>query len=138
MHLSFWLFHYWCNLYLLSLIFSIVCSMKGSCIKKAKVDSTTKPNWLELPIGLTKNILQRLGTIDIVTSARNVCPLWRKICQDPLMWRTIHIASGFTIDCFAYMGKICRSAIDLSSSNLEDITISWFATDELLEYLAHR
>ncbi|KAJ1427621.1 F-box/LRR protein [Sesbania bispinosa] len=35
------------------------------------------PNWLELPRDVTANILQRLGVVEIVTSACQVCPLQR-------------------------------------------------------------
>ncbi|XP_058752318.1 F-box protein SKIP19-like [Vicia villosa] len=111
----------------------------SSHVKKAKGKRIKKPNWLELPIDLTKNILQRLDTVEIVTSARNVCPLWWNICKDPLMWRTIDMSSfhiiRFNRSC---LDQICRCAIDLSSSHLEGIAISAFGTDDLLEYMAHR
>ncbi|XP_050884995.1 putative F-box/LRR-repeat protein 23 [Lathyrus oleraceus] len=108
--------------------------------KKSKGESTRKPNWLELPIDLTKNILQRLDTLDILISARNVCPLWWHICKDPLMWRTIHMIGNFDNFCFDFrcLEKICRCAIDLSCGHLEDIAIGKFGTDDLLEYIAHR
>ncbi|CAJ2640757.1 F-box protein skip19 [Trifolium pratense] len=140
----------------------------ASCKEKAKVaESMTEPNWLELPIDLTKNILQRLDTVDIVTSAHNVCPLWRNICNDPLMWRTIHMIGNISrfdrlesekkLRCRASgtilfgnisrcdfrrlesLEKICRRAIDLSCGLvLEDIAIESFGTDDLLKYIAHR
>ncbi|XP_045799768.1 putative F-box/LRR-repeat protein 23 [Trifolium pratense] len=47
------------------------------------------PNWLELPTDITTNILQRLNSIDILTSACQVSPLWWNISKDPLMWRTL-------------------------------------------------
>ncbi|CAJ2640759.1 unnamed protein product [Trifolium pratense] len=114
----------------------------ASSAKKAKVESTRMPNWLELPIDLTKNILQRLDTVEIVTSARNVCSLWWNICKDPLMWRgrrTINM-SGYQTRQFDFscLEKICRCAIDLSCGHLEDIDISLFGTDDLLRYMAHR
>ncbi|XP_024633376.1 putative F-box/LRR-repeat protein 23 [Medicago truncatula] len=64
--------------------------------KKVKVECMTKPNWIELPIDLTKNILRRLDTVEIVTSARNVCPLWWNVCKDPLMWSTIKMTGDFS------------------------------------------
>jgi len=106
--------------------------------KKAKLECMTKPNWLELPIDLTKNILRRLDTVEIVTSARNVCPLWWKVCKDPQMWRTIHMIDDVSPFDFHCLERICRCAIDLSSGHLEDIAIESFGTDELLEYMAHR
>ena len=54
-------------------------------------ESTTGPNWLDLASDLTTNILQRLGTFEILTTACLVCTQWFKICKDPLMWRTIHM-----------------------------------------------
>ncbi|PNX89300.1 F-box protein skip19 [Trifolium pratense] len=112
--------------------------MMASCVKKAKGE-ITNPNWLELPIDLTKNILERLDTVEIVISARNVCPLWWNICKDPLMWRTIHIDNiHFSQFGFSCLEKICRRAIDLSCGHLKDISIDIIGTDELLKYIAHR
>jgi hypothetical protein len=52
------------------------------------------PNWLELPRDITSNILQRLGVVEILTNACNVCPYWWSICKDPRMWRTIHMSNN--------------------------------------------
>ncbi|CAL5203196.1 unnamed protein product [Lathyrus oleraceus] len=111
----------------------------ASSDKKSKGESTRKPNWLELPIDLTKNILQRLDTLDILISARNVCPLWWHICKDPSMWRTIRIYNiEFIPYDFCCLEKIVRCAVDLSCGHLEDIALELFCTDDLLEYIAHR
>ncbi|GAU50713.1 hypothetical protein TSUD_123650 [Trifolium subterraneum] len=125
--------------------------MMESSEKKAKVKLYVlsilqrKPNWLELPTDLTKNILQRLDTVDLVTTARFVCTQWWKICKDPLMWRTIHMINidlsdprfSFRLCSFE---KICRCAIDLSCGHAEDIAIDYFGreTDDLLKYMARR
>ncbi|KAJ1440412.1 Leucine-rich repeat domain superfamily [Sesbania bispinosa] len=97
-----------------------------------------KPNWLELPRELTANILQRLGAIEIVTSVRRVCPLWWDICKDPLIWRVIDMgkkeASHYQYD----LNKICRYAVERSCGHLEDINIEYFATNDLLNYIADR
>ncbi|XP_058768656.1 putative F-box/LRR-repeat protein 23 [Vicia villosa] len=110
---------------------------------------TLKPNWLELPRDITKNILQRLGTLEIVTSASVVCPLWWNICKDPLMWSTIDMFTGITIDeitdlfqpdsyfeNFSRLEKICRYAVDRSYGHLKDIYINKFGTDDLLCHIA--
>ncbi|KAI5407329.1 hypothetical protein KIW84_053545 [Lathyrus oleraceus] len=100
---------------------------------------TTGPNWLDLPRDVTANILQRLGTIEILTSASQVCSLWWNICKDPCMWRTINITKyGYkhsmrNKDKFV---KICRNAIERSCGQVEDIDIEHFATDDLLAYIA--
>jgi len=100
--------------------------MKGSSVEKAKVESTKNPNWLELPIDLIRNILQRLDTVDIVTTARSVCPLWRNICKDPLMWCTIHISNINVIPLdYHYLHKIYGHAIDLSCGHVEAFILSY-------------
>jgi hypothetical protein len=102
-----------------------------------KEESTMGPNWLELPRDITTNILQRLGTIEIVTSACQVCPLWWNICKDPLMWRTIYMRDN---DRYPYntmdLVEICRYAVERSCGHLEDIEIVSFCTDDLLQTIA--
>ncbi|MCI38935.1 F-box protein SKIP19 [Trifolium medium] len=66
-------------------------SSSSTPVKKPKLEITTNPNWLELPRDITSNILQRLGAVEILKNARNVCPYWWNICKDPSMWREIHI-----------------------------------------------
>jgi len=113
--------------------------MMALCAKKTKDEEIAKPNWLELPIDLMKNVLERLDIVEIVTSARNVCPIWWNIYKDPLVWRTIHIDGSHSVSFdFVYFEKICRRAIDLSCSHLEYISIDIIWTDDLLKYLVHR
>ncbi|GAU42086.1 hypothetical protein TSUD_134700 [Trifolium subterraneum] len=99
---------------------------------------TTGPNWLDLPRDVTSNILQRLGTIEIVTSACQVCPLWWNICKDPLMWRTINI-HGIRHLSYDYdeLENICCNAIERSCNHLEEIDIELFGTDNLLKCIAN-
>lgn len=114
--------------------------MMASCLrsgKKAKRESATGPNWLELPKELTTIILQKLNTIEIVTSASPVCSLWWNICKDPLMWRTIDMIEDSDHPNHK-LEKICRYAIDRSCGHLEDISIGNFATNDLLKYIADR
>ncbi|CAK8566643.1 unnamed protein product [Lathyrus sativus] len=120
--------------------------------KEAEVESTMLPNWLDLPWDITSNILQRLGTVEVATSACLVCPLWWNICKDPLMWHTIHISyfkslfhNNYT-DYLRILGpfykndleyqKVCRYAVDRSCGHLIDINIEYFCTDDLLESIA--
>ncbi|XP_058752624.1 F-box protein SKIP19-like [Vicia villosa] len=117
--------------------------MASSSVPATKVESestTTKPNWLELPRDVTLNILQRLGTIEIISSACQVCPLWWNICKDPCMWRTIHM-SKFRYPRHKYsdvdLVKMCRYAVQKSCGQLEDIYIGFFGNDKLLEYIGH-
>lgn len=83
--------------------------------KEAKCgERTTKANWLELPIGVTENILHRLSDIEILKSAHNVCRLWRNICKDPLILRTIDINNYYLLHHCSYrhLRKICCYAIE--------------------------
>ncbi|KAJ1440406.1 Leucine-rich repeat, cysteine-containing subtype [Sesbania bispinosa] len=95
-----------------------------------------KPNWLELPREVTANIFQRLGVIEIVTSACQVCPLWWNICKDPFMWRTIDMGK-IEVSHYKYdLKKICRYVVERSCGHLEDINIEHFCTDDLLHCIA--
>lgn len=96
-------------------------------------------NWLELPQDVTSTILSGLGAIEILTSAQSVCSSWRKICKDPLMWRTIDMRNvGDLHDMDYNLETMCRHAIDRSCGQLVDINIEYFGTDELLKYLTDR
>jgi hypothetical protein len=106
---------------------------------EVEMESTTdQPNWLELPRDITANILQRLTTIEIVTSACQVCPLWWNICKDPLMWRTVHMTKlrHSSYNHGNNLVKICHYAVARSCGQLEDIEIEYFGTDDLLAFIA--
>ncbi|PNX84633.1 F-box protein skip19 [Trifolium pratense] len=121
-------------------------SSSSTPAKRPKLEITTNPNWLELPRDITSNILQRLGTVEILKNARNVCPYWWNICKDPSMWRNIDMG---TVDQYFEpdipgtpdhdrLVKMCQYAVDLSSGHLEKIHIYRFGTDNLLRYIADR
>ena len=102
--------------------------------------SSAQPNWLELPRDVTANILQRLGAIEILTSACQVCPLWWNICKDPHMWHTVRITNFCYSPCSRYdygnnFTKICCIAVARSCGQLEDIAIKYVGTNDLLAYI---
>ncbi|MED6188705.1 hypothetical protein PIB30_088486 [Stylosanthes scabra] len=98
---------------------------------------TASRNWLDLPRDLTLMIISRLDTFQILTSAQRVCRQWRSICMDPLMWRTINMCDiGIYNSVDFNLEKICRHAIDRSCGLLEDISIEYFGSDDLLKYIA--
>ncbi|XP_058783579.1 putative F-box/LRR-repeat protein 23 [Vicia villosa] len=106
---------------------------------EVEMETIAGPNWLELPRDVTANILQRLETIELLTSACQVCPLWWNICKDPHMWRTI------SITYYRYKRHpdnnaemLCRNAIKRSCGQLESIDIELFATNDLIAYIADR
>ena len=64
---------------------------------------------------------------------------WRRICKDPLMWRTIDMRNdGFLRGYDFSLEKMCRHAVDRSSGELEDINVEYFGTDDLLKYITNR
>lgn len=96
-------------------------------------ESTRGPNWLDLPIDLTANILHRLGAFEIVTQ-------WWNICMDPLMWRSIHMRLKICDSVFDYYNddNTCCKAVERSCDHLEDIDIETFGNDDLLECIAKK
>lgn len=105
--------------------------------------STPPPSWVELPPEITTIILQKLGTIEILTTVQLVCKTWRSLFFDPAMWRIIDMRSdmrndGSPWDSFYDLEKICRHAVDRSQGQLIDINIEFFGTDDLLCYIAQR
>ncbi|XP_058783593.1 putative F-box/LRR-repeat protein 23 [Vicia villosa] len=106
--------------------------------KGEECESSSIPNWLELPRDIAVNILQRLDTIDIVTSACLVCPTWWNYCKEPLVWRTIHMTANSLRWNNQDLEKICRYAVERSCGHLEEIDIEHFATNDLLQCIAEK
>ncbi|KAL6198444.1 hypothetical protein ACLB2K_028233 [Fragaria x ananassa] len=107
--------------------------------KTERQDRNQNPrSWIDLPEDVTASILLRLGTIEILVTALNVCTTWRRICKDPRMWHTIDIC-----DVSVYgklpsrypMDRMCRKAIDLTCGNLVNISVHNFGSDDLLKYI---
>ncbi|KAL5076891.1 hypothetical protein RYX36_015875 [Vicia faba] len=94
------------------------------------------PNWLELPRELTSKILQLLGPVEIVRNARQVCSMWRNICRDPSMWKSIEMIKGFNSPY--NLEKICMYDVDQGCDHVEEINVEYFATDELIKKIAER
>ncbi|XP_058761254.1 putative F-box/LRR-repeat protein 23 [Vicia villosa] len=120
--------------------------MSFSCLipvtKIENLEITPNPNWLELPRDITINILRRLGTVELVTSASVACPLWWNICKDPLMWSTIDMITNISVSYSDYsysnrLEKICHYAVQQSCGHLKDIYIKNFGTDDLLLHIAN-
>ncbi|XP_027088115.1 F-box protein SKIP19-like [Coffea arabica] len=105
--------------------------------------STPPPPWVELPPEITTIILQKLGTIEILTTVQLVCKTWRDLCVHPAMWRIIDLRNdmrndGSLLDSAYDLEKICRHAVDRSQGQLIDINIEFFGTDDLLYYISQR
>ncbi|CAH1448673.1 unnamed protein product [Lactuca virosa] len=97
------------------------------------------PNWLETPNDLMANILQRLGTVEIFTSAVKVCTTWREICKDPAMWKVIFVKKSLDgRDKIYDFERLTKQAVDLSCGELIDICLVSFGNDDLLDYIVLR
>ncbi|KAL4563533.1 hypothetical protein LXL04_027576 [Taraxacum kok-saghyz] len=95
------------------------------------------PNWLEMPHELMANILQRLGTKEILESAWEVCTTWRKICKNPEMWKNIILIHKSLNDWGQrfHFERLTKQAVDLSCGEVIGIGIKGFGTDELLDHI---
>ena len=124
------------------------CSSSKKQTKKVwrKKKETTR-NWLDLPRDVMASILHRLGAVEILETAQKVCMLWRSLCKDPSMWRTIDLRNSYcrrslgdpiNMRMAYYLEKMCIHAIDRSFGQLLDINIENFGSDELLAYIAQR
>ncbi|CAH1448701.1 unnamed protein product [Lactuca virosa] len=97
------------------------------------------PNWLEMPPELMASILQRLGAVEILNSARKVCTTWRRICKDPDIWKTIDMHKPVdTWDTDYDLEILTKQAVDLSCGELIDISIEYFGSDDLLDHILLR
>ncbi|VYS61746.1 unnamed protein product [Arabidopsis thaliana] len=105
-------------------------------------------NWAELPPELTSSILLRLGAIEILQNAQRVCKSWRRVCQDPSMWRKIDIRIKenmvnsvelfYVIEPVCQDPSMCRRAVDLSQGGLLEINIDYLVNTSFLNYIADR
>ncbi|KAK4440210.1 putative F-box/LRR-repeat protein 23 [Sesamum alatum] len=97
------------------------------------------PPWLELPREMTTTIIQKLGAVEILTTAEKVCTYWRSLCQESSMWESIDMRIEGNIWEVPYdLEKLCRYAVDRSQGQLKDINIEYFGSDELLLYISQR
>lgn len=96
------------------------------------------PNWLDMPYELMANILQRLGTVEILNSVWKVCTTWRKICKDPAMWNVIDVDAWDSCYSNYNLETLTKKAVDLSCGELIDISIDGFVTDDLIDYMLLR
>ncbi|MED6152079.1 hypothetical protein PIB30_088573 [Stylosanthes scabra] len=95
-------------------------------------------NWLNLPVEITLIIFEKLGAIEVLTSVQQVCKRWRTICMDPYTWRAIHMrVLGFPRFMDYHLSWLFRRTIQRSCGLVVDISIDYFADDDLLNHIAH-
>ncbi|PWA39505.1 RNI-like superfamily protein [Artemisia annua] len=110
---------------------------RGRKSKQERADKQ-KRDWLKLPSDVTRNILYKVGVIDILENAQKVCTAWRKICKDPSMWRVIYMTNFWDPNARPPLQDMCKHAVDRSQGQLVDLTIVDFGNDDLLLYVADR
>ncbi|KAL3616943.1 hypothetical protein CASFOL_039337 [Castilleja foliolosa] len=108
-------------------------------LPEGKKDNNPTAPWIELPLDMTENILRRLGQVEILQNAQNVCTTWRSVCSDPSLWRVIDL-KGFGDDHELLFNPdiICRRAVYHSQGELTDLNIEFLGTDDLLHYISQR
>lgn len=99
--------------------------------------NTNPPNIPSLPKEMNINIVQRLGVVDKVTGASGVCQEWRNFCMDEGMWKVIDMRNNPTRS-YDELCNICTIAISRASNSLQEIYITNFANDQLLERIRNR
>ncbi|XP_047321196.1 F-box protein SKIP19-like [Impatiens glandulifera] len=120
-------------------------SSSSTCLSGKEVVETTNC-FDKLPIDVSVAILQKVGTIDILLNVQLVCVLWRKICLDPIIWRSIDIHNIgklcnlpdflVTSDDLPYdVHKLTQVAIDRNCGQLVNINLEYIGNDHLLEYI---
>lgn len=99
------------------------------------------PPWLDLPGEITAAILQKVGTVEILTTLPNVCKYWRSVCQakDLSLWRSINMGtSSASWDSPLDLYGMCCYAVDRSQGQLTHVTLRNFGCDSLLRYISER
>ncbi|PHT40163.1 hypothetical protein CQW23_19017 [Capsicum baccatum] len=111
----------------------IIRKPKGRVANKRKYESL-----LDLPDDLWENILMRLAAIERLTIAQQVCTTWRRVLKEPTMWHVIDMSNVRGLPDSKVVQHVCREGVDRSQGELVDIRIDFFATKELLVYVANR
>ncbi|KAK2393869.1 putative F-box/LRR-repeat protein [Trifolium repens] len=111
------------------------CSATSSSNSKSVIDSGER-NWLDLPRDAILSIFRKLNTIETLVRAHNVCKTWRKISEDPFLYRTIDMRNLGEPDYTLDLKALCHRAVDYSCGHIIDIDIEYFGTDDLLHHLA--
>ncbi|KAI3959850.1 hypothetical protein MKX01_022332 [Papaver californicum] len=97
-------------------------------------------NWLELPHDVLSHIFLKLGAFDILFSAQSLCPMWRKVSKEPLLFRSIDMRNrSYLLDDNMYdVEKMAREAVDRSCGQLVEFSMDDFGSAELLAYVTEK
>ncbi|CAO2164101.1 unnamed protein product [Urochloa humidicola] len=77
-------------------------------------------NWAELPLDALQSVLGRLDAVDILVGAGNVCRPWRRAaCEEPELWRDIHIRRHAKLEATDEIEAAMGSAVRRSAGRCE-------------------
>ncbi|XP_015166631.1 putative F-box/LRR-repeat protein 23 [Solanum tuberosum] len=111
---------------------------KAAAPSSATPPPPPSPPWVELPREITADIFRRVGVVDTLLNAQNVCNSWWEVCHDPSMWRVIDMRNPEDMEMDVVFHKSCRVAVDRSQGQLSKINIEYFGNNGLLKCIAER
>ncbi|KAF5187515.1 F-box protein skip19 [Thalictrum thalictroides] len=114
-------------------------------LTKSKLRQTRKKevrNWLDLPREIMILIFMKLGQVDIILIAQNVCSSWRKLANEPQLYRTITVQYQDFLRYFDFKplssGKFAmlfKEAFRRSCGQLVGISCETLLDQDLLNYV---
>lgn len=101
-------------------------------------------DWAELQWDVLREIFDRVGTVCLFVSVQSVCRQWRRLAQEPRIWRRLHLKGNLFGDPHypfpgCNMRNIGLAVIDRSAGCLEEFVAKDLdSTNVLLEHVAER
>ncbi|KAK8966642.1 hypothetical protein KSP40_PGU005597 [Platanthera guangdongensis] len=93
-------------------------------------------NWAELPRDPLFIIFKKIAAAEILSSAQFVCRPWRQLSHEPALWRSVDLRyEGFRVGDMVSMAML---VIDRSKGCMEELTMDYFPTNELMHYISER
>ncbi|XP_074288402.1 putative F-box/LRR-repeat protein 9 [Silene latifolia] len=106
-----------------------------------QTNKTQFPNWLQLLEDIWIVIFSKLTTIEIIENVQKVCMLFRKICKQPSVFKTIDMSlpHGQSTNNVPYnLHFMTRYAVDCSAGGLADIYMEYLCDDDIFMYIIDR
>ncbi|KMZ57355.1 hypothetical protein ZOSMA_87G01020 [Zostera marina] len=94
-------------------------------------------DWADLSWDVLRQIFDRIDTVSLFVSVQSVCRQWRKLAQEPRLWRRLHLRGDLFLGC--NLKNIGLSSFDRSAGCLEEfVAKDLYSTDVLLKVIAER
>ncbi|KMZ57354.1 hypothetical protein ZOSMA_87G01010 [Zostera marina] len=94
-------------------------------------------DWADLSWDVLREIFDRIDTVCLFVSVQSVCRQWRKLAQEPRLWRRLHLRGDLFPGC--NLKNIGLSSFDRSAGCLEEFVVKdLYSTDVLLKVIAER